>query len=161
MRHVLLGSLCVAALAGCDSGGLARNASYVGDRQGIALDETVVTVPLAGAEARQANLHISLVVMLNPRRAALSTYEGAASIVRRTGSRISDALIARAQREKAISLAELPALRSALVEEAEAVLRTPLSQWAHGADFKVEFLVTSFFLTDDSVGKARRPPVGP
>ncbi|MBM4033572.1 MAG: hypothetical protein FJ291_17555 [Planctomycetes bacterium] len=158
MRHVLAALLFGLALAGCGSGGLVRYGTYVGDRLVVPLGETVVAVPLAGAEGGYANLHITLAAAMNPRRAALGGQADAAAILHRTAPRISSAIIARAQQEKAVSVASLPALRAALLKEAESAFRAAIAKWVHAENYNIEFLATDFYLTNGSAAKSPPPP---
>jgi hypothetical protein len=158
MRRILAACLCVAILAGCGSSGLVYNAAYIGDRLNVPLSEVVVAVPFGGEGGRPVNLHVALVAVMNPRRAALSTYADAIAIVHRMAPRIASALVARAQQERAVTHADLPALRLALAKEAESVARQAIAKWAHAADYSVEFLITSFYLSDDSAARPGRVP---
>jgi hypothetical protein len=156
MRHVLVAGLLL-ALAGC-SDGLVRTGAYVGDRLVVPLAETVVAVPLAGADGGYANLHVTLAAAMNPRKAALGGQGDAVAILYRMSPRISSAIIARAQQEKAVSVDSLPALRAALLKEAEGVFRTAVGKWVHAGNYDIEFLATDFYLTNGSAAKIPPPP---
>ena len=156
MRYVLVACV-LAALAGCDTSGLVRSGGYVGDRLVVPLGETVVAVPPAGADAGYANLHVSLAAALNPRKSALGGQGDAVAILHRMFPRISSAMIARAQQEKAVSAASLPALRAGLLKEAEGVFRTAIAKWVYAPDYNIEFLATDFYLTNGSAAKIPPP----
>ena len=100
-----------------------------------------------------ANVHISLAAIINPKETSPSeTYE-IQSIVRRLSARIAARVVIFIQQRGAVEVSDLAALREEIVKEANRVFSSGFSKWAHAEDYEVQFVVTSLFLTDGSVGR--------
>jgi hypothetical protein len=152
----MLACLCVALIAGCTtapSGDQVYSASYVGDRDSVALGDVVVTVPLKDADAPYANLHIVLSAIINPKKTSFSEVRKVNDLVVRLSPRICSAVVARILGHGVISASDLGALRKEITAEANRVFGEAFAKWVDAGDYSVEIVVTSLYLTKDTVGR--------
>jgi len=127
-------------------------ASYVGDRAAVNLSEIVVSVRAGEGNGTWHNLHIGLGAIINPQNVTLSDPYDVVRIVRRQQARISSRIVERLTSKGTISATAFPAVRAEVAELARGVFSDAYSKWSRAKDYGVEIVVTSFYLTDLSVG---------
>jgi hypothetical protein len=131
-----------------------KSAYSVGDRARVMFDEVVVSLPLRGANTPYQNLHVAPAAVVNVRKTTLSSPFQAEQILRRLESRVAARLTETLSSLGEQSLSDTPVLRSKVLAEAQAVVDEALRQWEHGADYRVEIVIASWYWTDASVGRA-------
>jgi len=158
MAKVCIAGLVALACAGCTllTGGDGRiyNAVYVGDRASVAFDEIVVAVPSKDRAGSVVNLHVVLTALINPTRTMLPDIRELQSILTRLAPRIAAAVVVAAQDQGPLAAGDLSTLREALAKEANDLFASACKRWAHAQHYTVTLVVTSFYLTDGSVGRA-------
>jgi hypothetical protein len=131
---------------------------YVGDRITVSLQEVIASVAVEGAGQPYQNLHVELAAVINPVKTetyssqSYSTFK-VEDLVRRLGPRISSEVLKTLCEGRTLSPKTMGAIRSIIVSRAQDVVSQALSEWKYAADFSVEILITTMYLTDPSVGK--------
>ncbi len=144
-------------LAGCVTApaplGETYSATYVGDRQSLALKEVVLTVMLQEeTNPHLQNLHVGLEAIVNPKDLSLaSTYE-VTGIIRRLEPRIRSRLSELVAVGKLVSFQTLPGLKQEIARAAHSTFSASYSKWTKATAFDVQIVVASYYLTDLSVG---------
>ena len=149
-----IGSLLV---SGCTTTpaqeGQVYSAYAVGDRTRVALDEIVVSLPVKGATAPYQNLHIGLAAAINPIKTSSYGPYAITDIMQRLEGRIGARLTEALTSLKEQSLEGMPALRTQITAESQAVVDQAMQRWQHGSEYEVKILVVSLYWTDSSVGR--------
>lgn len=129
-------------------------AGYVGDRASVEMNEIVASVRAAGLDKQFVNLHITIGVVINPRK--VTTYQPyeVESIMRRLEPRVS-AEVLKLVLGTTVSVSGLPELRDQIQIRTASTIQEALTHWTEAAAYEVRSLVLSMYLTDGSVGKTR------
>jgi hypothetical protein len=134
-----------------------HSASYVGDRMHVTFDEVVVTVRMAGRGDVPVNLHVGLGAIVNPTKLTTANPYDVADIVRRLEPRIDSVLVRLLSDRGKLSEQEWRALQQEIVTRAQDAFNDSFSKWTKASHYEVEIVITSFYLTDLSVGRMQQP----
>ena len=133
-----------------------KSGKNVGDKTSTFLNEIIVSVPIEKNHNTYQNLHIIFAAIINPTERSLTSPDTVSSIVKRSFPRISSQVIELILTKKVISINDLPNIRREITLEAQKVFDNVFSKWIYSNTYEVELVVTSFFLTNGSVGKSSR-----
>jgi hypothetical protein len=157
MSRIVIAIIIACYVSGCATAptpqGQVSNASYVGDRYTVPLDEIMVTMPGNG-ERELRNLHVAFAAIVNPTGISTGTEYDVRSIIQRAHTRISSALVQDVTAGTISTSSGLVNLRDQVVKRASEVFNTAYSKWSHCGEFKVEIVVVSLYLTNGSVGRS-------
>jgi len=127
------------------------------DRDSVAFDEIVTGVPFDDKGGAFANIHIALTAILNTsgneQTNNLSTLDDVRRIVNSSSPRISAALVKYMQNRS--DFLNTKQLVNELTKTAESTFNPIYSKWKHAEKYKVEFVITSLYFTDGSVGRTK------
>ena len=130
---------------------------YVGDRITVSLQEVIASVAVEGAGQPYQNLHVELAAVINPVKTETSSQSYSSfkveDLVRRLGPRISSEVLKTLCEGRTLSPKTMGAIRSIIISRAQDVVSQALSEWKYAADYSVEILITTMYLTDPSVGR--------
>lgn len=133
--------------------GQTYSASYIGDRESVALDEIVLTVSLGqSSTADLRNLHVRLDAVVNPKDLALASIYEVAGIIHRLEPRIRARISDLVPVGKPLTIESLPSLKQEIAREAHTAFAASYAKWTKAPAFEVQVVVASFYLTDLSVG---------
>ena len=162
--RIVAGALACLGFVGCFTAPPPQQqgsfASYVGDRFSVAFGETVVSVRVRDEGNKLHNLHVSLGAIINPRDFSFAKTYDVADIVRRQQTRINAQIVGLLTEKSSLSTDTLASLRAQILNAAQEVFSKAYGQWSHAKDFDVQIVVTSFYLTDLSVGGAGQRRAG-
>jgi len=117
------------------------------------MDEVVVSVPSAGRESKTYNnLHVTLAAIINVKQVTSADFWDVERIVRRMEPRTSARVVDVVLGGGPVAPAELSELRRKILAAAQAEFDTAFVKWEHAPEFEVRLVVTSLYLTDESVG---------
>ena len=133
-------------------------AYYVGDQYSLYFNEIVVAVPSADKPAERHNLHVSLAAIINPKKFSWSDEHDAARIVRRCTVRLCAVVVDDILKHGPLSAKDLHMVATSATAKAQETFDRVFKLWKKADKYQVEIVITSFFLTDVSVGRA--PPRG-
>jgi hypothetical protein len=131
-----------------------KAASYIGDSHSVSLDEVVVSVPVSDKSGQYQNLHVFFSAIINTDKQPWQQYE-VEDIIRRSETRLSSLIVEELSELGVVSIKDLSSIRRQLVSRAQETFDSVFSEWSRSDEFKVEFVITSLFLTDTSVGRTR------
>jgi hypothetical protein len=151
----LAGLFCIGCVTTPPPQDQAYSAGYVGDRTSVELDETVVTVWKAEGVTLPLNLHVALGAIVNPRKTTLSSPDEVAGIIRRLEPRINSRVVERLTGATSVTAERMRLLQSEVENIAQSAFNDAFARWSKAADYEVEIVVTSFYLTDLSAGRVR------
>lgn len=166
MRNVLLTLLYVSLLlSSCrsiptDEG--ASSASSVGDGAFRSFEELVASIQAPDAQGGLRNLHVELVAVVSSRAASSASssssyylyFSDALSIVTRAEAGISAAVVETLMAARLASATDLSSLKRQVEATAQGAFDATFRKWSRAGDFEVRIVITSFYLTDLSVGKS-------
>jgi hypothetical protein len=161
MKKLSMFGLIAVAAAGLMNGcvtspapeGQTSYAYAVGDRTRVTLDEVIVSLPLTGATQSYQNLHVDLAATINPLKKTPYGPYTVTDILQRLEARIGARVVESLSGMKQQSMDDMPALRSQVAREAQAVVDEAMQRWQHGSEYEVKILVVSLYWTDASVGR--------
>jgi hypothetical protein len=131
---------------------------YIGDRLTVSLQEIIASVAVEGAGQPYQNLHVELAAVINPLKTETNTSQTYSSVkvedfIRRLGPKISSEVLKTLCEGRTLSPKTMGAIRSIILSRAQDVVSQALTDWRYAADYSVEILITTMYLTDPSVGK--------
>jgi len=158
---------CATAVAiivvGCETmppaTGPVYSAGAVGDRSTLNFSEVVVSIPV---NASYQNLHIDLAASVNQVKSNYKTPYDAIDILRRSDARIAGhvgEVLGNSSSER-VGPDRTMVLRKMAQTAAQAVVDDTMQKWQHGADYRVEIIVTDLYWTDPSVGRSHPDRMG-
>jgi hypothetical protein len=165
MGHIFKPLICVVAcflFSGCavvtTMEGKTSSASSIGDRHTVSLDEIVVSVPVPDKPDQYQNLHVFFSAIVDSEKSDwdLDAYE-VGRMVGRLSTRLSASTVEKLLEFGPVSVKDFSSIRKQLVSTAQQTFDSAFSKWTRAAEFKVEIVIVSLYLTDASVGKEREP----
>jgi hypothetical protein len=155
-------ALCLLSLGlvGCVTGPAPQDqtlsAHYVGDRMTLEMEEIVFTVGVSENTPASSyqNLHVRLSAVVNPKAATGISLYDVNGIVSRLQPRIRAHLIETFPLGRSVPLPSLQWLKGRITQEAQSIFNQHFAKWKHASAFDVQLVVSSYYLTDLSVGPA-------
>ncbi len=132
------------------------SASYIGDRMTLEMEEIVFTVGVSENTPASSyqNLHVRLSAVVNPKAATGVSLYDINDIFSRLQPRIRAHLIETFPIGRAVPMSSLQWLQGRITQEAQTVFNQHFAKWKHASAFEVQLVVSSYYLTDLSVGPA-------
>ena len=166
MRNALLTLFFVSLLlTSCQSvptNDVASSASYVGDRAFRSFEEVVASIQALDVPGGLRNLHVELVAVVSSSASSSDSssssyslfFSEALGIVSRAEAGISAAIVETLTAARFASATDLSSLKRQVEATAQGAFDATFRKWSRAGDFEVRIVITSFYLTDLSVGKS-------